>query len=1241
MADTNLQDRILKIFEGKPKKSESAAKLVQILKISKKAVNHQLYMMEKKGQIVKIKDSPPAWSLRNPENVLSLSDLQGGVSSVSWRRRSKWVQTQGGDDADIEAKILRFIKGSGKSCKALEIAKSIGLGRAADVNASLYKLQDDGLIAKNPSKVPTWCLKNKQATDAQSSDTETDHANAGCHFYSTSIDGSQLLQVKPELLRTDLSLEPYLSDISTVAACEDHFGVKPTVGEHNGGACDQFSYIKLCGQMCHDDDSDDDSDNSNDDANDDTERNVEQMEVDSGEGLGNAPIALVTKSEHVETVESIAMKSVKSGVDRLHSGDYKRGVHRTASEHDLGRKKPKTFRDVFGLDDPMEEWSNESVQSLISKDDASISDQCNNDSELHDIEIETDSYKSEQSTVCAHSVSEKSLINQDSRSVSGHVYKENMLDSSGIPELSPFVNLGNIVNESTPEIPILKPIIRTPETQKNSVSEKWATPDVFHFVLDHEKKEYDNQVEENKEAGADNIIDFVSTFSNNRDLKSHDSAENANIDNQKTEIAESRQTDSGMKKCITVLQVLNSGLGLAQFVLKKKTDLEEKQLETLLEKCLRQNYVSGSSRLWKITPEGQNYLSEAGVCNGKDQRMSANNTIEPAKKMRSIFSGPPPSPKALLNAQSMNKPSDSHKIMPHSSDNVPVSTVQSSCSGSLNSSVSTVLFKQEIPSLMSLTFSQSKNDRNVALSTLASGSLSGLPLGNKTSGQFGAVSTPAFTQRQLQSSDVFDANSVMPCLNSNLWSYSNLSTNSSFQSGSGSIKPASRLMSKDPAVSLRPTPSPNLKPLPNSQAVQKMEIPDKYADYPNKSTAEECFKQKKSFIPSSCNKVSRAPPPSPMDIISKTLNRTEISPPRTTDSSNIVSKQNSVFANNTQTSTALRNAESYNQSSTMYLGKQQSLFGQTKSLGLQSTFASQSASRSMLQTGHMGRGALTLTQNLPMPSRPLSACSSLKVSSVGPPPSPAFILAQERGQSCSIDPIQLSGVAIPAFSQPHHRALTYQMPLTTAVSTARPVMTPANKDLSLALSSESFAALNKNPVSALMEYAQSRKQTARVEVISRRGASHRPTFEMAAFVGDRKFPAVTCTNKKDGRQEACDVALRKLVAEGQFYTQANNSGCVDTTVPMKNLTHFDKMAALTHRGFTALVSQITCEAFAGRKVVAGLVMKRSEEDTGVLISLGTGNRCITGQQLSLHGNTVNDSHAEIITRRGFLRQNPP
>ena len=64
------------------------------------------------------------------------------------------------------------------------------------------------------------------------------------------------------------------------------------------------------------------------------------------------------------------------------------------------------------------------------------------------------------------------------------------------------------------------------------------------------------------------------------------------------------------------------------------------------------------------------------------------------------------------------------------------------------------------------------------------------------------------------------------------------------------------------------------------------------------------------------------------------------------------------------------------------------------------------------------------------------------------------------------------------------------------------------------------------------------------------------------------------------------------------------------TVAPSSMTHFDKMAALTHRGFTALVSQIRNESFAGRKVIAGLVMKRSETNTGILVSLGTGELII-------------------------------
>ncbi|XP_055589744.1 tRNA-specific adenosine deaminase 1 [Uranotaenia lowii] len=56
-------------------------------------------------------------------------------------------------------------------------------------------------------------------------------------------------------------------------------------------------------------------------------------------------------------------------------------------------------------------------------------------------------------------------------------------------------------------------------------------------------------------------------------------------------------------------------------------------------------------------------------------------------------------------------------------------------------------------------------------------------------------------------------------------------------------------------------------------------------------------------------------------------------------------------------------------------------------------------------------------------------------------------------------------------------------------------------------------------------------------------------------------------------------------------------------------------------------------------ILSGIVMQRSVAggDETRLVALATGTKCLGSTQLSEKGDLVNDSHAEVLTRRGFLR----
>ncbi|NWI65768.1 DSRAD deaminase, partial [Todus mexicanus] len=205
--------------------------------------------------------------------------------------------------------------------------------------------------------------------------------------------------------------------------------------------------------------------------------------------------------------------------------------------------------------------------------------------------------------------------------------------------------------------------------------------------------------------------------------------------------------------------------------------------------------------------------------------------------------------------------------------------------------------------------------------------------------------------------------------------------------------------------------------------------------------------------------------------------------------------------------------------------------------------------------------------------------------------------------------------------------------------------------------------LNVNPVSGLLEYARSNGFAAEFKLIDQSGPPHEPKFVYQAKVGGRWFPAVTAHSKKQGKQEAADAALRVLIGEteknermeGMNIAEVNpppselgrllwpcpscafqQKSALRSALPVSGSTLHDQLAMLSHQRFNSLTAPIQ-HSLLGRKILAAIIMRRGNKGLGVVVSVGTGNRCVKGEELSLKGETVNDCHAEIIARRGFMR----
>ncbi len=184
--------------------------------------------------------------------------------------------------------------------------------------------------------------------------------------------------------------------------------------------------------------------------------------------------------------------------------------------------------------------------------------------------------------------------------------------------------------------------------------------------------------------------------------------------------------------------------------------------------------------------------------------------------------------------------------------------------------------------------------------------------------------------------------------------------------------------------------------------------------------------------------------------------------------------------------------------------------------------------------------------------------------------------------------------------------------------------------------SSMITSMNRNPVSALTEYCQAKRKDLNFVEMRECGPPHQKRFVMAACFDGKSYEA-EATTKKEAKRMAADRALQELNLH-QTHTQRIPAQSASGTVAVPNMpsTFPDKMAQLSHQFYTEVQSSVDLPQ-PGRKVIAAFVMEDTTTEELTVVTIGSGTRCVTGEQLSLQGMVVNDSHAEVIARRSLVR----
>ncbi|VDI11131.1 Hypothetical predicted protein [Mytilus galloprovincialis] len=177
---------------------------------------------------------------------------------------------------------------------------------------------------------------------------------------------------------------------------------------------------------------------------------------------------------------------------------------------------------------------------------------------------------------------------------------------------------------------------------------------------------------------------------------------------------------------------------------------------------------------------------------------------------------------------------------------------------------------------------------------------------------------------------------------------------------------------------------------------------------------------------------------------------------------------------------------------------------------------------------------------------------------------------------------------------------------------------------------ENSYAIPKDAKCILNDWVQSRRKSISYEQANKYGPDHALSFKVDLYIGGEMKSSGFGTSLQRAELDAANKAVQQISKEFvDCYPKTNFPRYV-------RLQPYDELAMITHKTFESVTHNVIV-SIDKESVVASVIMENCLTGQKTVLSLGSGNVFVDEESLENNGETVIDSHAEIIAKRGFQR----